>query len=102
MRLVRATALLAVTLTLSVACSSTPTVSQSDLEDAVTEKLTKDVGTAPDDVVCPEEGLEGEVGGTQRCVLTAGDDELGVDIVVTGVEGSEVQFDIAVDDTVTE
>jgi len=30
MRLVRATALLAVTLTLSVACSSTPTVSQSD------------------------------------------------------------------------
>lgn len=77
-------------------CSSTPTVDKSELEDEISSKLEAQVGTAPDDISCPDD-LEGKVGTTMRCTLTAGEDELGVTVTVTSVEDSQVNFDAEVD-----
>jgi hypothetical protein len=82
---------------LAVGCSSTPTVDQSDLEGEVSAQLEQEVGTAPDDVSCPGD-LTGEVGETMRCTLTAGEDELGLTVEVTEVDGEDVGFDIQVDE----
>ena len=84
---------------LATACSTTPEVAEGDLEQEISDRLEDQVGTAPDDVDCPG-GLEGKVGETQRCTLTAGNDELGVDVEVTSVEGEQVGFDIQVDEQV--
>ena len=55
-------ALVVVALTGLTGCgSSTPTVSQSELEKKISQGLEKEVGQAPDDVSCPGD-LEGEVG----------------------------------------
>ena len=80
-------------------CSSTPTVDRADLEKEVSTQLEKEVGTAPDDVECADD-LEGKEGETQRCTLTAGSDKVGLTVTVTGVDGTDVDFDIQVDDTV--
>jgi hypothetical protein len=95
----RAPVLVAAAAALTVGCSSTPEVSQSKLEDEISNRLEDQVGTAPDDVECPD-GLTGKVGQTQRCTLTAGSDTLGVDIEVAAVDGDDVSFDIQVDDQV--
>ena len=76
---------------------STPTVEQSKVEDTISSQLEAKVGTAPDDVSCPDD-LEGKKGTTMRCTLTAGDDELGVTVTVTSVEGKQVNFDAEVDE----
>lgn len=72
-------------------------VSQADLEKGVSDELTEVVGTAPDDIECPGD-LEAEVGTTMRCTLIAGEDELGVTVTVTEVDGGEVNYDVEVDD----
>ena len=51
----------------------------------------------PDSVDCPD-NLKGEVGATTRCMLKDGDDAYGVNVNVTKVEGTNVNFDIKVDD----
>jgi hypothetical protein len=76
---------------------STPTVKQSKLEDKISSQLEAQVGTAPDDVSCPDD-LEGKKGTTMRCTLTAGEDKLGVTVTVTSVEGKQVNFDAEVDE----
>ena len=40
-----------------------------------------------------------EVGATQRCTLKAGADTYGVTVTVTSVQGTDVKFDIQVDQT---
>lgn len=84
---------------LGAGCSSTTTVDRDDLEKEVSTQLEKEVGTAPDDVECPDD-LTGKKGETQRCTLTAGPDQVGLTVTVTGVDGTDVDFDIQVDDTV--
>lgn len=74
---------------------STPTVKQSTLEDKISSGLEKEVGATPDDVSCPDE-LEGKVGTTMTCTLTAGSDELDVSVKVTSVQDSKVNFDFEV------
>ena len=76
---------------------STPTVDQSKLEDEISSKLEAQVGTAPDDISCPGD-LEGKKGTEMRCTLTAGEDELGVTVTVTRVDGKQVNFDAEVDE----
>ncbi|GAA1794927.1 hypothetical protein GCM10009795_045590 [Nocardioides hankookensis] len=75
---------------------STPTVKQSDVEKEVSSQLEQQVGQAPDDISCPGD-LEGKVGTEMKCTLTAGEDELGVSVKVTSVDGDNVKFDIQVD-----
>lgn len=77
-------------------CGSTK-VSEEDLAEQIKTQLTEEVGQEPDSVECSE-GLDAEVGATQRCVLTAGSDELGVTATVTSVDGSTVNYDIKVDE----
>ncbi|WP_137294244.1 DUF4333 domain-containing protein [Nocardioides dongxiaopingii] len=79
--------------------SDTPSVDQAEVETKISEELEAQVGQAPDAVDCPGD-LEGEVDETMRCVLTAGEDEVGVTVTVTDVEGTDVGFDIQVDDEV--
>lgn len=74
------------------------TVDSSELETQISDALTQQVGEAPDDVTCPED-LDGEVGATTQCQLTAGDTVLPVDVTVTSVEGNTVNFDIEVGET---
>ena len=100
-RALRHLLLAAAALAVGVGCSSMPTVDKDDLEKEVSTQLEKTVGQAPDSVDCPED-LDGEKGATQRCTLTAGDDEVGLTVTVTGVDGSKVAFDIQVDDEVQE
>lgn len=71
-------------------------LAQKDLEKGVSDELTKLVGTAPDDIVCPGD-LEAKAGTTMRCTLTAGEDELGVTVTVTEVDGSDINYDVEVD-----
>ena len=75
---------------------SAPTVKQSEVEKEVSSQLEQQVGQAPDDISCPGD-LEGKVGTEMRCTLTAGEDELGVSVKVTSVDGDNVKFDIQVD-----
>ena len=66
------------------------------MEDKISSGLEKQVGTKPDDISCPGD-LEGTVGKTMRCTLTAGTDKLGVTVKVTSVDGKKVNFDYEVD-----
>lgn len=67
------------------------------VERTVQDALEKDVGQRPDSVEC-EDGVDAEVGRTVRCVLTAGDDRLGLTATVSGVDGSDIRLSVAVDD----
>lgn len=80
------------------ACSSTPVITQSTLEEQAIAELTASVGQAPDSLTCPGD-LNAEVGATSRCELTAGDSTYGVTITVTAVNGDVAEFDVVVDDT---
>lgn len=72
-------------------------ISTDKLEQEITDRLTQQVGQRPDKVECPD-ALDGAVGAQARCVLTAGQTQIGVTATVTGVEGSQINFDIKVDD----
>lgn len=73
-----------------------PTLLESTVEQEVSDQLEAQVGTAPDEIDCPDD-LVGRVEEEMRCVLRAGEDELGVTLTVTEVEGQDVRFDIEVD-----
>ena len=85
----------------SVACSfsagSSVSVDNGDLAKEISAQLEKQVGRAPDSVDCPDD-LKGEVGATTRCTLSDGGETYGVDVNVTKVEGTDVKFDLKVDD----
>ncbi len=70
------------------------------LSTTVAEKLAAQTGQPKPDVTCPED-LDAEVGATGRCELTAADGtKIGLSVTVSSVEGSQVNFDIKVDDKV--
>lgn len=77
---------------------STPalSVNERQLEQQVSSMLEKEVGQRPDRIDCPG-NLDGKIGETMRCTLTAGTDELGLTVTVTEIEGTTVNFDIEVD-----
>lgn len=78
-------------------CSSSDSVSKSDVEKQVSAELADQVGQAPDDVTCPGD-LAVEVGTTMTCVLTDGSTTVDVALVVTKVDGGNAEFDIQVAD----
>ncbi|MBU9762936.1 DUF4333 domain-containing protein [Mycobacterium sp. TNTM28] len=81
----------------SVEVGKTAAVSKEQLDKTVKEKLEAQVGAKADSVDCDGD-LEGKVGATQRCVLTAGGTKMGVTVTATSVEGDNVKFDVKVDD----
>lgn len=78
-------------------CSFTQSIDQSEVETQIADSLEEQVGQRPDSVECPGD-LDGEVGATMRCTLTAGDTKFGVGVEVTSVEDNKAKFDIKVDD----
>jgi ABC-type glycerol-3-phosphate transport system substrate-binding protein len=75
------------------ACSSTASVSQSDVESEISAQWEAQNGAPPEDVTCPG-SLEGTVGTTMKCDITSGELILPVNVTVTSVDGSKVNFDI--------
>ena len=69
-------------------CSFTQSIDQSEVETQIADSLEAQVGQHPDSVECPGD-LDGEVGATMRCTLTAGDTKFGVGVEVTNVEGKK-------------
>jgi hypothetical protein len=85
-------------LILVTGCSSgDPAVSKEDVAKVASAKLAEQVGQAPDDVTC-EEDLPAKVGSSVRCVITAGGEKIGMTATATSVDGSQVNFDVLVDD----
>jgi hypothetical protein len=62
---------------------------------SVFDQLTATVGQQPDEVSCPD--LPAKVGASVRCRLKTGTDVYGVTVKVSTVEGTDVRFDIQVD-----
>ncbi len=60
-------------------------------------QLEEVVGQAPEDFSCPQ-GLPAEVGAEIRCNLVDGGMNYGVTVTTTSVDGTDVQWDIKVDD----
>lgn len=83
-----------------IAYEVAPTLLSTSVEEEVSARLAEQVGVAPDDVSCPAD-LVGLVGEELRCVLTADTDELGVTVTVTEVDGTEVGFDVQVDEEIS-
>ena len=99
-RLFRSGVWVAAAVATAAACSfsagSSVSVDKNDLAKEISAQLEKQVGRAPDSVDCPDD-LKGEVGATTRCTLDDGGDTYGVDVNVTKVEGTDVKFDLKVD-----
>jgi hypothetical protein len=81
----------------STAVAQTVPVDKETVASAVSDQLAKQVGRPPDSVTCPED-LEGVVGTELRCELVDGNNTYGLTVTVTSVEGTSVNFNIAVDD----
>ena len=80
------------------ACSfGSVTVDKDKVSEEVSKQLEGEVGRAPETVTCPGD-LKGEVGVTMRCKLEDAGETYGVEVKVTEVDGSNVKFDIKVDD----
>jgi hypothetical protein len=92
-----AAAAVATAVSCSFSAGSSVTVDKNDLAKEISAQLEKQVGHAPDKVDCPDD-LKGEVGATTRCTLNDGSDTYGVAVNVTKVEGTDVKFDLKVDD----
>lgn len=97
---VMATAVLALFVGSGIAGCGKATVPKDQVAQQISDQLTKQVGQKPDSVTCPDD-LPATVGATVRCTLKAGTDTLGVTAKVTSVDGSNVKFDIQVDQNVT-
>ena len=75
-----------------------PTVAGKSVAQSVLAQLAAD-GKQVDEVSCPD--LPATVGASERCTLKAGADTYGVTVTVTSVQGTDVKFDIQVDQTPT-
>lgn len=73
------------------------TVDKDQVAEEVSNQLAQQAGRKPDSVTCPQ-NLKGKVGATLRCELVDNGQTWGVTVTVTAVEGSDVKFDIKVDD----
>jgi hypothetical protein len=74
-------------------------VDGAEVARAVSDQLTATTGAEPDEVSCPD--LPAQVGAAVRCDLLAGPETFGVSVTTTSVDGGQVAFDIAVDETST-
>ena len=70
------------------------TVDGKNVAQSVFDQLAAN-GKQVDKVSCPD--LAAQVGATQRCSLVSGTETYGVTVTVTTVQGTDVKFDIQVD-----
>jgi hypothetical protein len=81
----------------SAACSSETVVDKAGLATEVSKQLSSTVGHAPESVTCPED-VTAKVGATTTCDLSDAGETYGVKVTITSVEGTDVKFDMKVDD----
>lgn len=81
---------------LLLAGCGTPSIDRDDLEQDVAETLSEQVGVDGEgpEVSCPED-LSGAVGESVRCEVGVGADQVPVEVVVTGVDGSDIAYEVA-------
>jgi Domain of unknown function (DUF4333) len=72
------------------------TVDGKNVAQSVFDQLASK-GKQVNQVSCPD--LEARVGASQRCSLVSGTETYGVTVTVTSVQGTDVKFDIQVDQT---
>jgi hypothetical protein len=75
----------------------TQTLDKNQVASQISDKLTTPTGGKPDAVTCPD-NLKAVVGATLRCQLTDGTQKYGVTVIVTRVDGDDVNFDMKRDD----
>ncbi len=97
MRTIRFLAAAAPVLLLVAACSSTITLSRSDVESEVGSGIAAQIGVAPEEVTvtCPGD-LEATVGNTMTCQAATAADSGDVLVTITTVDGNDVGFDWAI------
>jgi len=76
--------------------SSTPTVTEADLERSVAQTLAAQLGQESENVDCPDD-LKGEVGAVMECTMTTDGATRTMTVTVTSVEGEQVDYDVEVD-----
>jgi hypothetical protein len=81
----------------AVACSSETVVDKNDLAKEVNTQLASSVGHAPESVTCPDD-VTAKVGAITTCKLSDSGQTYDVKVTITSVNGSDVKFDIKVDD----
>lgn len=76
------------------ACSTSTSVSQSDVEAQVKNGVVEEIGLAAEDVTvaCPGD-LEAKAGTTMTCTVTAGEESGDILVTVNTVDGSDVNLD---------
>jgi hypothetical protein len=73
--------------------SSPNAVTKSDVAQQITSKLTDGAGNKPDSVTCPGD-LPAKVGAQMNCEMKVKDQIFNVNVNVTSVNGSHVEFDM--------
>jgi hypothetical protein len=76
--------------------SPSATVDGKNVAQSVFDQLVSN-GKQVNQVSCPD--LTAQVGASQRCTLMSGTEKYGVTVTVTTVQGTDVKFDIQVDQT---
>ena len=75
-------------------CSSgSKTVSKSDVESQISQKMSDPAGNKPQTVSCPED-LKATVGAKLDCNMKIKDQSYGVNVTVTSIEGDTAKFDM--------
>lgn len=69
------------------------TVSKSDVESQISQKMTDAAGKKPESVTCPGD-LSAKVGATLDCQMTVKNKPFNVNVTVTSVDGGNVKFDM--------
>lgn len=92
----------ALTMLLATGCSfdfsiGDTAVDSEEVTAQASSVVEEQVGHAPEDLTCPE-NLPAEVDSSIRCELTDGGQTYGVTVTTTSVEGSDVEFDVQVDE----
>lgn len=83
----------AATATLLALTGCTITVGETQVEDAIRTNLGPQLSVPIDEVSCPQD-LKGEVGQKMTCTINAGGQQRQIEVTVTSVDGSKVNFDM--------
>jgi mRNA-degrading endonuclease toxin of MazEF toxin-antitoxin module len=77
----------------SVGSNQEKTVAKADVADQISAKVNEKAGHKPQSVSCPDD-LKAAVGASLDCQMTDDGQTYGVNVTVTSVDGSKVNFDI--------
>ncbi|GAA1032533.1 MULTISPECIES: DUF4333 domain-containing protein [Amycolatopsis] len=80
----------------SVGVGGDKQVSKENFEKGISDALQQSIGKRPDTVACPGpiKAVEGE---SMRCVLTAGGQKVGLTAKISAVNGTDVKYNVQVD-----